>query len=80
MLLLGPTIDEYIIQVDQDTPVQESYKHVVHNPLKRGGRVHEPKGYHTPLKGAIPTRERSFFLVCFSHANLVVPISKVQLR
>ena len=43
-------VDEYIIQIDHDTDIQEIGENVVHESLESHGSIGKTKGYYRPFK------------------------------
>ena len=43
-------VNEYIIQIDHDTDIQEIRENVVHESLKDHGSISKTKGYYRPFK------------------------------
>jgi len=52
LVILGHVIrvDEYIIQIDHNTDIQQVGENVVHELLKGCGSISKTKGYYRPFK------------------------------
>ena len=50
VLSQGSQIDEHIIQVYQNTTVQQLKEDMIHHPLEVQRRITQPHGHNSPLK------------------------------
>lgn len=66
------TVNEYIIQEDQNKFSQKWLQHLVHNALKGGRCIGEAKGHHLELVISLMGLESSFVLIFWMHSHLVV--------
>ncbi len=78
MLLDVLTINQYVIQVQKDTIVQQLKEHLVHHTLEGCWSITEAKRHHCKLVLAIPGAKRSFEFVMVCHRYLMVAIAKVK--
>ena len=68
---------ENVINVYQDTFIQQFEEQRVHDPLKRGRGVTKPKWHDSKLKLSIPGYKRGFLCITWVHGDLMVPITQV---
>ena len=78
MLLNTIAENQDVIQVYQNTFVQQIKKYLIHGPLKGGWGVTKPKWHNNKFKTAKFCTKGSFEAICGAHGELVVAISKVQ--
>lgn len=71
-------IDEDIVEVDDDTNVEEVAENIIHEALKSGGGVRKSEGHDEPFKRAIASAESGLPLFTISNTNKVISMSKVD--
>jgi len=71
-------VDEDVVQVHEDTNIEEVAKNVVHELLKGGWRIGESEGHYTSFKRAIASSECSFPFVAFADSDKMVGVSEVN--
>jgi len=71
-------VDEDVIQVHEDTNIEEVAKNVVHELLKSGWRIGESERHYTPFKRAIASSECSFPFVAFMDSDKMVGMLEVN--
>ena len=71
--------DEDIVEIDNDTDVEEILEDVVHEPLERGGSIGKSERHNKPFKGAIASPKGGFPFVTFGDADQVVSMPEVDL-
>ncbi|GBG71956.1 hypothetical protein CBR_g10893 [Chara braunii] len=72
VLLKGTTIDQDIVEVDENVPLQDVPKDVVHRPLEGSGCVGEAEWHHRELVVAESRSERGLRLVGCSDEDLML--------
>ena len=72
-------VDEYIIQINHDTDIQEIGENIVHELLKDCGSIGETKGHYRPFKWSIACPKDSLPFITISDANQMVSIVKIYL-
>ncbi|GBG80024.1 hypothetical protein CBR_g30285 [Chara braunii] len=80
VLLKGTTIDQDIVEVDENVLLQDVPEDVVHRPLEGSGCVGEAERHHRELVVAESRSERGLRLVGCSDADLMVTATKINLR
>ncbi|GBG65135.1 hypothetical protein CBR_g49497 [Chara braunii] len=76
----GTTVDQDIIQVDENVLLQDVPEDVVHRPLEDSGCVGEAEGHHCKLVMAEARSKRCLRLVRCSDVDLMVTATKINLR
>ena len=71
------TKDQNIIQVNQNTLVQQLKKDIIHCPLEGGRGVTQSKGHYYKFKAAKLGAKGSFKTIILTHWQLVVTIPKI---
>ncbi|GBG86126.1 hypothetical protein CBR_g41029 [Chara braunii] len=80
MLLKGTTVDQDIVEVDENVLLQGVPEDVVHRPLKGSGCIGEAEWHHRELVVAESRSERGLWLVGYSDADVMVTAMKINLR
>ena len=78
MLFQSSTVDQYVIQKDYYSFVQQICKKIVHTPHECCRSIAEAKGHHYPLILPITCEECSFGNVTFLNSTLPISRSKIQ--
>ena len=72
--------DENVVDVHPYRNPQVVSKDIIHDTLKRRGRITEGKGHNHPLEGAKLCVEGGFLDIFVLDSDLVEPTNKVDLR
>jgi hypothetical protein len=73
MLLHRAVIDQNVVYVDDDEIIKPFLENVIHESVKCGECIGEPKRHHQELVRAIPCAANSLFFILFRNSNLVIP-------
>ena len=79
MLLYGLGKYQYVIQIDEDTLVQQMEECTIHYPLEGRGCIAKAKGHNREFKTTIPSTKGSLKCVLRCHGYLMIPIPQVKL-
>ena len=71
-------VDEDVVEVDDDTDIEEVAEDVVHETLKGRGCVGKSEGHHQPFKRAVASAEGGLPFFTFCDVNKVVCVTKVD--
>jgi hypothetical protein len=71
--------DEDVVQIDNDTVVEEILKYVVHETLESGRGIGKFKRHYQPLKRAVSGSEGGFPLIAFGDLDQVVCVPEIDL-
>jgi hypothetical protein len=71
-------IDQDIIQIYDDTHVQEIGENIVHESLESRRCVGKSKGHYTPFEQTIAGSESRFPLVAFPDADQMIGIPEID--
>src|SRR5207245_2304131 len=77
LLVLG--VDEDVVQIYDDTHIQEVCKDAINKPLESSRGVSEAEGHHQPLIGAIVHAEGGLPLIARGDADEVVGVVEIDL-
>ncbi|GBG89256.1 hypothetical protein CBR_g48963 [Chara braunii] len=80
VLLKDTTVDQDIVEVDENVLLQDVPEDVVHRPLKGSGSISEAEWHHRELVVAESRSERGLRLVGCSDVDLMVTATKINLR
>ena len=69
-----------VIQIDDNTDIEEIHKDTIDESLKSRGSICQAEGHDIPLKGTIPHAERGFPFITFCNADQVVCVAEINLR
>ena len=72
-------VDKYIIQIDNDTDIQQIRKNVVYELLKGHKSIGKTKRYYRPFKWSIVCPKGSFLFITIGNANQMVSMAKIYL-
>ena len=78
MLVYAISIDQDIIQIDDNPIVKQISEDIVHEILKGGKNVSQIKWHYQPLKGTIVSSEDGLPFIAFSNPDQVVDMSEVN--
>jgi len=73
MFLHGIVIDQNVVYVNDHKIIKSLSENVIHEGVKCGGCIGEPKRHHQELVGTIPCATSSFFFIPLCNSNLVIP-------
>ena len=68
----GLAVYQYVIKENQHKPTQVIAKNFIHEALKSGRGVGEPKGHDQKFKVAVVSPESSFLYVAWVHSDLMI--------
>ena len=71
-------VDEDVIQVDEDTYIENVREDVIHEVLKSCWCISQTEGHNTPFKSAIVGVEGGFPFITFMDSNEVVGVLQVD--
>jgi hypothetical protein len=71
--------DEDVVQIDNDTVVEEILEYVVHETLESGQGIGKSKRHYQPLKRAVSGLQGGFPLIAFGNLDQVVCVPEINL-
>ena len=63
-----------VIQIDDNTDIEEIHKDTIDESLKGCGSIYQAEGHEIPLEGTIPHVEHGFPFITFCNADQVVRV------
>ena len=71
-------VDQDVVQINENTYVEEIGEDVIHKTLKSGGGVGKSERHNTPLKRTIASAEHGFPLVTFMDPDKMIGMPEVD--
>ena len=70
--------NENVVQIYDNTIIQQVKKHLVHDTIKGGWRIHKAKRHDSELESTITKRESCLVLVLGGNWELMIPTTQIQ--
>ena len=80
MIFKGATVNEYVIEENNDEAAEKWLENQIHHRLKRGWSIAEPKGHDSELIVSVVSSKSSLRDICRMHSYLMVSLQKVKFR
>src|SRR5436305_8367581 len=78
MLFFSFSIDQDVINIDNDSFIDQITKNMVHELLKDGGCITQAPRYNCELKCPIPSLKSHFLLMSCRNTNQIIAILQVK--
>jgi hypothetical protein len=75
----GTTVNQYVVEEDEDKPAEEGSENIVHKCLKRRRRVRQAERHDEELEEALVRAECCLLHVVVIHPDLVVAGAQIKL-
>ena len=78
VFFFGVGVDEYVVEIYQNTNIEQVAKDVIHEVLESGGCIGESKRHYVPFKGAIVSLESHLPFIALSDSDQMVGMPEVD--